>query len=66
LALDLQAGASEQRMTSPKDKTVGKVKEAVAEILGGGKLREEGKEQQDKAKERPAETNPLGNLGQLT
>ena len=53
-------------MTSPKDKTVGKVKEAVAEILGGGKLREEGKEQQDKAKERPAETNPLGNLGQLT
>ena len=53
------------------DKIAGKTKEAVAEIIGDGKLREEGKTQQRKA-EVEAETdqqddaNPLDPLNKLT
>ena len=42
-------------MKSTSDKIAGKTKEAVAEIIGDGKLREEGKAQQRKA-EAEAET----------
>ena len=47
----------------------GKAKEAIAEVLGDGKLREEakaeqrGSEQDDKE---PGSLNPLGNLDRLT
>jgi uncharacterized protein YjbJ (UPF0337 family) len=51
------------------DKIAGKTKEAVAEIIGDGKLREEGKAQQRKAKREtnePGEPNPLRPLDKLT
>ena len=51
------------------DKIAGKTKEAVAEIIGDGKLREEGKAQQRKAKPEtiePGEPNPLRPLDRLT
>jgi hypothetical protein len=38
----------------------------VAEVTGDGKLQQEGKEQEEKAKEKPSELNPLGDLNQLT
>jgi uncharacterized protein YjbJ (UPF0337 family) len=55
------------------EKVVGKAKEAVAGIIGDGKLREEAKAQQ-KARQRKAEDEtsesgglkPLGNLDRLT
>jgi uncharacterized protein YjbJ (UPF0337 family) len=56
------------------DKAIGKVKEAVAEIIGDGKLREEGKREQRTAdqeknqsnSEETGSLNPLGNLNRLT
>jgi uncharacterized protein YjbJ (UPF0337 family) len=53
-------------MAKVKDKVVGKAKELIAEIIGDGKLRQEGKEQQDKAKQEPNEINPFDNLNRLT
>ena len=51
------------------DKIAGKGKQAVAEIIGDGKLREEGKAQQRKAEaeaDEPGEANPLEPLDKLT
>jgi uncharacterized protein YjbJ (UPF0337 family) len=51
------------------DKTVGKLKEAVAEILGDGQLREEAKIQKHKGHEEESDSGglkPLGNLDRLT
>jgi len=51
------------------DRIAGKSKEAVAEIIGDGKLREEGKAQQRKAEaeeSEPDEANPLDPLNKLT
>ena len=51
------------------DKIAGKTKEAVAEIIGDGKLREEGKAQQRKADaetDEPVDANPLRPLNKLT
>ncbi|HEU0085300.1 MAG TPA: CsbD family protein [Bradyrhizobium sp.] len=56
-------------MKGTTDKIAGKTKEAVAEIIGDGKLREEGKAQQRKAKREtnePGEPNPLRPLDKLT
>lgn len=53
-------------MTKLEDKVAGKVKQAVAEFAGDGKLREEGKQQEEKAKEKPNELNPFTDLNQLT
>jgi uncharacterized protein YjbJ (UPF0337 family) len=47
-----------------KDKVVGKTKEVVAEIIGNGKLAEEGKQQAKKSKTEPSK--PFGNLDTLT
>lgn len=48
----------------------GKAKEAVAEILGDGKLQEEGKAEQRKSQAEensdPRDLRPLGNLNRLT
>jgi uncharacterized protein YjbJ (UPF0337 family) len=54
------------QMTKLEDKVAGKVKQAVAEFAGDGKLREEGKQQEEKAKEKPNELNPFTDLNQLT
>jgi uncharacterized protein YjbJ (UPF0337 family) len=47
-----------------------KAKEAVAEILGDGKLQEEGKAEQrkgqDEENKEPRDLSPLGNLNRLT
>ena len=46
-----------------------KAKEAIAEVLGDGKLQEEAKAEQRKAEEEenePGSLNPLGNLDRLT
>jgi uncharacterized protein YjbJ (UPF0337 family) len=56
------------------DKAIGKVKEAVAELIGDGKLREEGKREQrtgdqektQNSSEESGSLNPLGNLNRLT
>jgi len=56
----------ESEMTKLKDKVVGKTKQLVAELIGDGRLREEGKEQEDKAKQEPNELNPFGDLNRLT
>ena len=48
-----------------KDKVVGKTKEVVAEIIGNGKLAEEGKEQVKKSEAEPL-SKPFGNLDKLT
>jgi uncharacterized protein YjbJ (UPF0337 family) len=51
------------------DRIAGKTKEAVAEIIGDGKLREEGKAQRRKADveaNRPDEANPVEPLNKLT
>jgi uncharacterized protein YjbJ (UPF0337 family) len=48
---------------STKDKVAGKIKEAVAEVTGDGKLREEGKKQQKQVKEDPG---PIEGLNKLT
>ena len=50
------------------DKIAGKGKQAVAEIIGDGKLSEEGKAQQRKAEEadEPGEASPLKPLDKLT
>jgi uncharacterized protein YjbJ (UPF0337 family) len=59
-------------MTATKgvaDKVAGKTKQVIAEVVGDGKLREEGKAQErrgDALKEEPSALNPLGNLNQLT
>ena len=50
----------------------GKAKEAVAEVLGDGKLQEEAKaeqrrsEDEDAEDKKPSSLNPLGNLNRLT
>jgi uncharacterized protein YjbJ (UPF0337 family) len=48
----------------------GKAKEAIAEVLGDGKLQEEAKAEQrkgeDDADKEPGSLNPLGNLNRLT
>ena len=51
------------------DKIAGKTKEAVAEIVGDGKLREEGKAQQRKAEaeaDKQGDASPLDPLNKLT
>jgi len=48
-----------------KGKVVGKTKEVVAEVTGGGKLAEEGKEQARKGEREPA-AKLFGNLDKLT
>ncbi|MCA1454059.1 CsbD family protein [Bradyrhizobium sp. BRP22] len=53
-------------MVKLKDKVTGKLKQVVAEVVGDGKLQQEGKKQEEKAKEKPNELNPLGDLNQLT
>ena len=53
-------------MTKLKDKAVGKAKQIIAEIIGDGKLRDEGKEQENRAKQQPNELNPFGDLNRLT
>jgi uncharacterized protein YjbJ (UPF0337 family) len=59
-------------MGTPKsmtEKISGKTKEAVAEIIGDGKLREEGKAEQRKAEmeaNEPEAANPLEPLDKLT
>ncbi|MCA6107694.1 CsbD family protein [Bradyrhizobium cenepequi] len=53
-------------MVKLKDKVAGKLKQVVAEVIGDGKLQQEGKAQEEKAKEKPSELNPLGDLNQLT
>jgi uncharacterized protein YjbJ (UPF0337 family) len=56
-------------LKSIPDRIAGKSKEAVAEIIGDGKLREEGKAQQRKAdaeKDEPVDANPLKPLNKLT
>jgi uncharacterized protein YjbJ (UPF0337 family) len=50
-------------MAKLKDKVVGKTKEVVAEVIGDGKLAEQGKEQVRKGE---TEQKPLGNLDKLT
>ena len=52
-------------MGKVKDRLVGKIKEAVAEVTGDGKLAEEGREQARKAEKEPG-AKPLGNLDNLT
>jgi uncharacterized protein YjbJ (UPF0337 family) len=51
-------------------KVGGKAKEAVAEIIGDGKLQEEAKAEQrtaeEEEKDEPGSLNPLGNLNRLT
>jgi hypothetical protein len=61
-------------MGKVKDKLVGKAKGAIAEVIGDGKLAEEGKEQVEKAAKEPGakplgnwdKLKPLGNLDKLT
>jgi uncharacterized protein YjbJ (UPF0337 family) len=51
------------------DKAIGTAKEAVAEIIGDGRLQEEGKTQQRKGGNRenePSDSKALGNLDKLT
>jgi uncharacterized protein YjbJ (UPF0337 family) len=52
------------------DKAIGKTKEAVAEIIGDGALREEGKQQQRKGEaakdDAKSDADPLGPLNRLT
>ena len=53
-------------------KAAGKAKEAVAEVLGDGKLQEEARAEQRKSDDeeaedkKPSSLNPLGNLNRLT
>ena len=53
-------------------KAAGKAKEAVAEVLGDGKLQEEARaeqrnsEDEDAEAKKPSSLNPLGNLNRLT
>jgi hypothetical protein len=53
-------------------KAAGKAKEAVAEVLGDGKLQEEARAEQRRSEDEIAEEkesgslNPLGNLNRLT
>jgi hypothetical protein len=56
-------------LKSTTDRIAGKSKEAVAEIIGDGKLREEGKAQQRRADaetDEPVDANPLKPLTHLT
>jgi len=51
------------------EKAIGKIKEVVAEIVGDGKLREEGKVEQHNDNQEKSESGgikPLGNLDRLT
>jgi len=52
-------------MVKPKDKVIGKTKEVVGEVIGDGKLAEEGKEQVKKS-ENEQRPKPFGNLDKLT
>ena len=52
-------------MGKVKDRLVGKIKEAVAEVTGDGKLAEEGKEQAKKAEKEPG-AKAFGHLDKLT
>ena len=53
-------------------KAAGKAKEAVAEVLGDGKLQEEARAEQRNSEDeeaedkKPSSLNPLGNLNRLT
>ena len=53
-------------MAQLKDKAVGKTKQVVAEIVGDDKLRKEGDEQEEEARQKPNEVDPLGNPNKLT
>jgi uncharacterized protein YjbJ (UPF0337 family) len=56
-------------LKSTTDRIAGKSKEAVAEIIGDGKFREEGNAQQrrvDAEKDEPVDANPLKPLNKLT
>ena len=56
-------------LKSITDRIAGKSKEAVAEIIGDGKLREEGKAQQRRAdaeKDEAVDADPLKPLNKLT
>jgi hypothetical protein len=52
-------------MGKVKDRLVGKAKEAIAEVIGDGKLAEEGKGQVEKAAKEPG-AKTFGNLDKLT
>ena len=57
------------RLKDTTDKIAGKSKQAVAEIIGDGKLREEGKAQQRKAEantDQQSNADPLDPLNKLT
>ena len=57
------------RLKGTTDKIAGKGKEAVAEIIGDGKLSEEGKAQQRKAEtntDEQSNADPLDPLNKLT
>jgi uncharacterized protein YjbJ (UPF0337 family) len=62
----MPTGKAGTDMTKLKDKAIGKTKQIIAEIIGDGKLRDEGKEQETKAKQQPNEFNPFGDLNRLT
>ncbi|ANW05530.1 hypothetical protein [Bradyrhizobium icense] len=50
-------------------RVAGKTKEAIAEVVGDGKLQEEAKAEQRKSEDEdkePSYLNPLGNLHRLT
>ena len=53
------------KIKDTKDTVVGKGKQVVAEVIGDGKLAEEGKEQVRKSEKEPA-VKPFGNLDKLT
>jgi uncharacterized protein YjbJ (UPF0337 family) len=70
-----QAGGHEHRnivmgtLKGTAEKAIGKVKEVVAEIIGDGKLRDEGKVEQGEANKEKSDSGklkPLGNLDRLT
>jgi uncharacterized protein YjbJ (UPF0337 family) len=51
------------------ENAIGKIKEVVAEIIGDGKLRDEGKIEQGDANKEKSDSGgikPLGNLDRLT
>jgi uncharacterized protein YjbJ (UPF0337 family) len=57
------------RLAAMKDKLAGKTKEFVAEIVGDGKLQEEGKHQEragEARKDEPSDLNPFRDLNNLT
>lgn len=48
--------------TAVKDKVAGKTKQLVAEVIGDGKLREEGKEQEKEKDDEPSFSEGLNKL----